>query len=542
MSHAPEAPSEPNADRTQGSTSSVDDPAAESGAEDTGTLVLPEPVEVEESPESEIDPEDIVEAAEQLLREAVPHDYEIVIIGAGPGGCSAALRAAELGARVGLIEAQAVGGSYLHRGCMPAKTLLESAGILHYLRQAEQHGVRTPGPPAADLAVMQAHKERVLAQLQQAMQRKLEAAGVQLIPGRARFVGEHTIEITGTGDTRRVRAVHVIVATGSSPQPHRVPGADLDGVISPAELLQARSVPGALAVAGADADGLELAYLFHTLGAHCTLLETAPTILPQEDAAVGREMARILHRSGIEIVPEAEVLQVARTRERLTLTYRHRGRKKLLVADRVVLSRAVTANTEGLGLERAGIRLQNGLIAVDEECQTSVNGVFAIGDCVHGAGWANLAAAEGVAVVEHALQHPATADLKHVPRCYHTWPEIATVGHTAEAARKAGVTTRVGVARFRDNERAVVAGQLDGFVQVVVDGETEKLLGCQIVGPHAGEIINEAALALTMGSTITDLVAATHARPAYGEALPRAALLARTQPEPDDLPESELNQ
>ncbi|HVF09170.1 MAG TPA: dihydrolipoyl dehydrogenase [Abditibacteriaceae bacterium] len=498
------------------------------------TLDVPLPPIVIEEPElPPLDPESVVEEAEQLLRESAPHDFDVLVIGAGPGGYGAAIRAAQLGARVGLVEEREIGGVCLNRGSLPTKALLESVDLLRLMRRAAEYGIRLEGSFRADFAAMQARRQAVVAQMREHVTQLLTACQIKIIQGRARFVEEHTVEITSAeGSTRRVRAVDVIIATGSTPQRLPVPGCDLPGVVTSDELLQDEllqeaTIPDSFLVIGSGAVGLEFAYLYAELGARVTLIESAADILPGEDSDVSRTMARVLTERGISIVTSAQLQRIEPVGSGLNVVYERAGKSRRMAAAKVLLAGARRANTAGLGLDGIGVEHEQGRILVDEYCATNVHGVYAVGDCVRHDGWAHHANAEGRMAAEVIMKYPSTIDLRYVPSCCYTHPEIASVGSTQAAAEAAGRRTRVGVFHFRANDKAVAAGDSEGFVKVVVDDESDQLLGCQIIGPHATELINEAVLALRTGQTVEGLASAIHAHPTLSEALPQAALAAR---------------
>ncbi|MDQ3815677.1 MAG: dihydrolipoyl dehydrogenase [Armatimonadota bacterium] len=493
-------------------------------------MTLPAPPDLEETTVPGMDPDDIVEAAEQMLRESVPHDFDVLVIGGGPGGYVAAIRAAQIGARVGLIEEREIGGVCLNRGCIPTKALLESVDLLRLMRRASEYGVKLEGAFHPDFAAMNARKAAIIAGLRDNVTELLQAHHVEVIQGRARFVEEHCVEVQGAeGATRRIQAVDLIIATGSVPQRLPVPGHDLPGVITSDELLQHTTIPERFVVIGAGAVGVEFAYLYRQLGAHVTLIEMAATIMPLEDRDISNEMARLLQQYGIELLTSTRLQRIQRDGSKLGVVYERKGAKAEVPADLILMASGRRANTDGLGLDEVRIKHRKGKIIVDKHCQTNVHGVYAIGDCIRDVGWAHQASAEGTMVAELIMNHAPTIDLDHVPSCYYTHPEIASVGKTQDAARKEGVKTRVGFFYFRANGKAAAAGDHDGFVKVVVDDVTDKLLGCQIIGPRATDLINQAVLSLKSGHTIEEMVSAIHAHPTFSEALPEAALAARRE-------------
>lgn len=474
----------------------------------------------------ELDPEDIVEAAEALLREGAPHDFDVLIIGGGPGGYTAALRAAQLGAQVALVEEREVGGVCLNRGCIPTKSLLESVGVLRLLRRAREYGIDVSGKVEADLDLMHARKQEVVEYLRSHIEQTLEEAGVTILRGRARFVEEHTVEITGA-DSRTYNAVHIILATGGSPARLPIPGSDLHGVLTSDEILNLREVPGRLVVVGAGAVGIEFAYMFRELGAESVILEARDRALPQEDEDVQREMEASLERVGVELRLEAKIEGIEDTGNELQVNYSQEGERKSLAADMVLLAAGRRPNIEDLGLEAAGITTVDGHIEVDENYQTSTSGVYAVGDCIRRVGWAHQSALEGRMVAERVLGEPSSGDTRFTPSCYYTHPEVASVGLTLAQAMDLEIPAESSHFYFRANGRAAAAGDHDGFVKLVFEVGSERLLGCQIIGPRATDLINEAVLALRAGWGLEELIATIHAHPTFAEAIPGAALAAR---------------
>jgi len=497
------------------------------------TLTLAPPPELEAA--LELDAGNVVEEAEQMLRESAPHDFDLLVIGGGPGGMAAAIRAAELGAHVGLVEEREIGGAHLHRGCMAARALLESVEVLRVVRHAREFGIAV-GEAKIDFAAMQKRKRRVLAELREGLEASLQKHNVEVIAGHARFVGEHIVEIESAneGAARRINAVHIVIATGSVAARPAISGVDLPGVVTCDELLQTEIVPQNLVAIGANAAGLELASLFHELGARVAVLEAAPQILPQEESEIAGEIEQLLRARGLNLVTKARLERIEEKSGALNVVFgiRQGNRKteQALPAQTVLLS-ARRPDTQSLNLDEVGIAHNAGLIAVDENCETSVAGVYAIGDCIHANGAAHLAAGEGTLVAERILRHLPCVDLIHVPRCYRVFPEAAFVGLTRLQAKAKGMDARSGQLAFVSNAKAVAAGERQGAVGIVIEAETEILLGCQIVGRGASEWINLAVLALKTGQTVDEFVGALFAHPSFSEMLSQAARNAR---EPDD--------
>ncbi|HEX9997990.1 MAG TPA: dihydrolipoyl dehydrogenase [Abditibacterium sp.] len=471
----------------------------------------------------ELDPESVVEEAEQLLREGAPHDFDVLIIGAGPGGLAAAQHLAQSGLQIALVEERELGGVCLNRGCIPTKTLLESIGVLRVLRRAKFFGIHLNGELTPDFAAMHQRKDEVVASLRAQTKQMLEEAGVEIINGQARFVEAHTLEIQTESHRRRVTAVHIIVAVGGIPARLPVLGADLSGVVTSDEILEQSGIPRRLVVAGAGAVGVEFASIFAELGASVTILEKEGAALAGEDEDIQIEMAASLREIGVDLVVNSTIERIENANGSLQVVFRQNNEEKSIETDEVLLATGRAAKLENLGLEQAGIEVESGKINVDATKQTSVGGVYAIGDCIRRVGWAHQAALEGREVADAILGVECEIDARFVPACYFTFPEVASVGLTLKAAHDLGIAARAGKFSFRANGRAATSGDQGGFVKIVIEQETGRLLGCQIIGPRATEIINEVSLALRNGATAESLTDALHAHPTFAEVLPGAA-------------------
>ncbi|PQV65404.1 NADPH-glutathione reductase [Abditibacterium utsteinense] len=503
--------------------------------------VSPEILELEDAMELEIqvEPEGIVEAAEQLLREGAPHDFDVVVIGAGPGGIAAALGCARGGLHTALVEEREIGGTALNRGGIGSKSLLQSVEVLRQVRDAKQFGIEVSGEVSPDFGAMQGRKNEIIARLRADATRELENAGVEILVGQAHFVEAHTLDIAAPGtETRCVSAIHIVIAVGGVPARIEVEGAYLPGVVTSDEILEQNFVPVRLIIAGAGAIGIEFATIFAALGAQVTILEKSSAVLPSEDGNIQKACRASLEKQGIAVKTGAEIqkidlqLQVAGFEGEATLqvAFLQNDELQLVPADQVLLATARRCNWDALRLENAGISVESGKIEVDEIRQTSVSGVYAIGDCVRRVGWANQAAMEGNEVAATLLGIGAQTESRFVPVCYFTHPEMATVGLSLDAAADLGIEAGAEKFAFLDCRRAAIGGETGGFVKIVFEAGTERLLGCQIIGPRASELINEMALALSLGATVSALVATLHAYPTLGEALQGAASAAQQAP------------
>lgn len=472
----------------------------------------------------ELNAESVVEAAELLLREGAPHDFDVVVIGAGPGGLTCAIQLAQHGQSVALVEREELGGVCLNRGCIPTKTLLESVGALRLIRRSQSFGISVSGEIHPDLRQMQVRKREVVAELRAQSEKLAEEVGVHVLRGTASLLGEGGIELVEqNGITKRLSAIHIVVATGSSPTKLPITGTDLKGVLTSDEILELEIVPRRLIILGAGAVGVEFASIFAELGTETTILEKAGAVLPGEDEDIQREMKRSLEDSNIKVAVSASVERIEQTQTGLRVVCETEDGELGFEAELVLMATGRKTNVEGLGLSNAGIDTRSGIIVVGEDGATNATGVWAIGDCIRRVGWAHQAAIEGRRVADAILGIESDIDTRFVPACYYTFPEVASVGMTLKESQKAGLDARVGRCSFRHNGRANTSGDNGGFVKLVVEMGSGKLLGAQIIGPHATELINEIAVALRDGDTAERLADALHAHPTFAEILPEAA-------------------
>ena len=473
----------------------------------------------------ELDTGDLIDAAEELLRQGAPHDFDVAVIGAGPGGLACATQLAQSNLKVVLIEDREIGGVCLNRGCIPTKTLLESVGALRLVRRASSFGVGISGEITVDFAAMQARKREVIAGLRAFALQQLQDAGVPILRGRARFVDEHTLEIVGP-DARTLTAVHVVIASGGLPSKMSIKGRSLEGVLTSDEVLQLENVPKSLMIIGGGAVGVEFAAIFAELGARVCLLEQEDHILPGEDEEICRTMQQSLEGGGIEVITGAHLQRIQNGGDGLVAHFERpepQEQSEQRTASLVLMATGRKANLDELNLGAADVRCENGHIDVDENLETSTSGVWAIGDCIRRDGWAHQAAHEGRHVADQIRGLESDEKLQFVPSCYYTFPEVATIGLTLEAALDLGIEARVGKANFGANARAATASEPSGFVKIVVEIGTDKIVGAQIIGPRATELIGEIALAMRCNQSARALADALHAHPTLAQSLSEAA-------------------
>jgi len=448
---------------------------------------------------------------------------KILIIGGGPGGYIAALRAAQLGARVTLVEKDSLGGTCLNRGCIPTKALLNTVELYNEIRhQGAAIGLNAAGL-SVDWLKLMARKGQVVDRLVGGVGALLKAKGVEVIRGRAKLLGpqEALVELND-GRTEKIPAHAVILAAGSVPAVPPVPGFDLEGVITSDEALSLDHPPKSLLIVGGGVIGIEMASVFAPLGTEVTVVEMLPDILPNVDEELVGLMRGLLQASGIEVHAGATVNGVRPAAAGLTVDVGGPAPFTKTV-EKVLVATGRKPNLAGLGAEEIGLTLERGRVKVDQTMATNLPGLWAIGDCASPIMLAHVASREGEIAAENIMGHPAKMDYRRVPGAIYTNPEIAWVGLTEKEARDRGHQINVGRFPMAFNGKSLVMGG-EGMFKVVTDRLYGQILGVHLMGPRATDIIGEAALALTMEATIDDLMAVIHAHPTVGEALGEAAL------------------
>lgn len=448
-------------------------------------------------------------------------DYDVAVLGGGPGGYGAALHAARQGAKVALVEREHLGGVCLNRGCVPTKALLASAHLYARLRQAARWGLRVEGL-GFDWEAIQQRKARIVQQYRRGLQTLMETCGVEVFSGTGRLAGPQSVEVAGR-KTERFRARSIILATGS--RPLRPPWAIEDErVMTSDEALELPSVPQRAVVVGAGPVGLEFADLWACLGARVTVVEMLPRILPQEDGEMAAALQRVLSLKGVRFRTGARVSRLEATSAGILVCGQQGEGEFMEEAEAVLLAIGRVPNVEGLGLETVGLETQGKGVAVDGGMSTCVPFLFAVGDVVHGAGLAHLASAEGVVAAENALGRPSTMEGRVVPRCVYTEPGFAAVGLTEEEVQAQGKPYLRGEFPFRLNAMALAEEQREGFVKALVEQDTGRLLGLHILGPDAPNLIAEATFALQAQWPALGVAHIIHAHPTLPEVLAEALL------------------
>ena len=460
------------------------------------------------------------------------NEYDVVVIGAGTGGYPAAIRAAQLGLRVAVVERQkALGGTCLIWGCIPTKALLEHAHALKVARGAKEWGLSIDGASVGiDMNQVQARKDKVVTTLTKGVEFLFRKNKIDWIKGTARLAGNGRVEVTGEKPQTLQATREIVIATGS--QPRSVPGVEIDRkrIITSDEAIGLREVPKSIAVLGAGAVGVEFGSLFRSFGSEVTIIELLPRLVPVEDEAVSAELQKAFKKRGIRTFTGSKVTRATPAADGVSLDVQlPDGKTETIQADYLLVATGRGAVTEGLGAEDVGLRMDRGYIVVDEHYRTGVAGISAVGDVISfgKAGHPQLAhvsTAEGIAVAERiAGQPPRTINYDQVPGCTFCDPEIGSIGLTEQEAKERGYDVSVASFPFMVLGRAKIAGETEGFVKIVAEKKYDEVLGVHIIGPRATDLIAEASVALRLECTGEELVHTIHAHPTFAEAIGEAA-------------------
>ncbi len=455
-------------------------------------------------------------------------EFDLVVIGAGPGGYVASIRAAQLGMSVACIDKEAkLGGTCLRVGCIPSKALLESSERYHQAADGlmDAHGVKL-GKVELDLPAMLARKDKIVDQLTSGVAGLFKKNGVTPFHGLGKLGGNGTVIVEREGGgTATLTAKNILIATGS--EPTTIPGVELDydRVGNSTTALSYPAVPEHLVVIGAGVIGLELGSVWRRLGSKVTMLEYMPTFLPTVDADIARQAMRTFKKQGLEFKMGVKVTGTQIDGETVTVTYEEKGESKSIQGDRVLVATGRRANTDGLGAKEAGLTMdKRGVIQVDDHFRTNVPGIWAIGDVIPGPMLAHKAEHEGVAAVELMAGLPGHVNYDAIPGIIYTHPEVATVGRTEQELKDAGIPYKKGKFPFMANGRAKAMNETDGMVKILAHAETDRILGFHVVGAHASDLAAEGAVAIEFSASSEDLARSVHAHPTLSEIVKEAAL------------------
>ena len=454
--------------------------------------------------------------------------YDLIVIGSGPGGYVAAIRAAQLGMKVAVVERAEPGGICLNWGCIPTKALLKSAQVMNYIHHAKDYGIDLESPAKPDFKLVVKRSREVAEGMSKGIRFLFKKNKVETIEGFGKLIDNKTIEVISKEDMKvKYSADHIILATGA--RARELPNLKIDEkkIIGYRKAMTLDKLPETMVVVGSGAIGSEFAWFYNSMGTKVTLVEFMPDVVPLEDEEVSKQLERSLKRAGIRVMTSSTVESVDTGGGKCKVKIKTQKGEEETEADIVMSAVGITPNLEGIGLEELNIAMENGKIRVDEFMKTSVEGIYAIGDIVHGPALAHKASAEGILCVEKiAGENPQPLRYDNIPACTYTMPEIASVGMTEKAAREAGYEIRVGKFPYTASGKASAAGHKDGFIKVIYDAKYGELLGAHMIGDNVTEMIAEMVVARNLETTGYEIIKSIHPHPTMSEAVMEATAAA----------------
>lgn len=449
-------------------------------------------------------------------------NYDVIVLGAGPGGYVTAIRASQLGMKVAIVEKENLGGVCLNWGCIPTKALLKSAQVFHYIQHADDYGIKVDGYDKDFGAVIKRSRD-VANGMSKGVQFLMKKNKIDVLMGEGKIVPGRKISVTSQGGTQTYEASHIIVATGT--RSRQLPSLPQDGkkVIGYRQAMTLDKQPKRMVVVGSGAIGSEFAYFYASMGTEVTLVEYMPTILPIEDEDISKQLAREFKKQKIKVMTNASVESVDTSGSGCKVSIKTRKGMETVEADVVLSAVGVETNIEGIGLEEVGIKTEKGKVVVDEFYKTNVEGYYAIGDITPGPALAHVASAEGIICVENiAGENSLPLDYNNIPGCTYCVPEVASVGLTEKKAIEQGYEVKVGKFLFSASGKASAAGHKEGFVKVIFDAKYGEWLGCHMIGANVTEMIAEAVVARKLETTGHEILKAVHPHPTMSEAVMEA--------------------
>lgn len=459
-------------------------------------------------------------------------NYDVLVIGSGPGGYETAIRAAQLGLKTGIVEKDKLGGVCLNIGCIPTKALLKSAEVMEDARNLADFGLKVDGEVKPQFDKVIERSRGVADKMNKGVQFLMKKNKIDVIPGRARLSGKGKVDVEPSttmdgekvGEKRTVEARHIIIATGA--RAREIPPLPVDGqkIITYREAMLQKKPPKRLVICGAGAIGVEFAYFYKNMGTDVTIVELLDRLVPVEDVDVSKELERSFKKQGIKVLTSAEVQSVDTKGKTLKVAVKTKKGQETIECDQVLSAVGVVGNIEDLGLEELGVKTEPGRIVIDEFGRTNVEGIYAIGDVAGGPWLAHKASHEGVTCVEKiAGENVQPINRNNIPGCTYCQPQIASVGYTEAAAKEAGFEVKVGKFPFTASGKASALGHTEGFVKVIYDAKYGEWLGCHIIGRDATELIAEAVTARTLETTAHEVIESMHPHPTLSEAVMEAS-------------------
>jgi len=444
---------------------------------------------------------------------------DICVLGGGPAGYVAAIRASQLGAKVVLVEEREIGGTCLNRGCIPTKALLKTSEVLYIINKSKEFGIGST-VSSIDANTIFSRKDRVVKTLRMGLEHLLSKDGIEVLNGRGWIENPQSVTVKTQDGDIGVKCGKLIITTGSEPLMPDIPGTALEGVITSDEALDLKNIPESIAIIGAGAIGMEFATLFNSLGAKVTVIEFKDTILPNEDREVTAELLKIMKRQGVRFKLGSKVREILKSQNGLETFIE--GEELPILSEKVLVAAGRKLKSISPDIVSLGVKVIKGAIVVNGHMETSVEGVYAAGDVIGGSLLAHLAFAEGRVAAENAMGMHSRINYNAVPSCVYTNPEAASVGLNEEQAKEKGIAFKVGRFDFRNNGRALCHGEREGFVKVITEESTGVILGARILGPNASELISELTLAVSLGVKAEALADLIHPHPALAEAVMEA--------------------
>jgi len=450
-------------------------------------------------------------------------EIDVVIIGGGPGGYVAAIKAAHLGLKALLVEKDKLGGVCLNWGCIPTKALVSTAELLNHLQRAGEFGIQVKDY-SFDFPAIMKRKDLITQRLSSGVGQLMKANQVRVVKGEGQIIEPGKVEITDSaGQKEVIKAKNIIIATGSSVMSLPIPGINSDGVITSNEALSLSELPSRMLIIGGGVVGIEFAGIFRALGVEVTVVEMLPRILLPIDEEITRRLTQLLKGKGIEILTDSKVKEIKKNHQNLEVLISTTDGEKIIETEKVLLAAGRVPELGNIDVQRLGIELNGKAIKVDEKMRTNIPGIYAVGDVVGKIMLAHVASREGIVAVENISGKEVLMDYKVVPNCVFSMPEVASVGLTEEEARKENDNIKVSKFPFLANGKALSMGETEGMVKIIADGDTFELLGVHILGTHASDLIAEGTLALSMEATAFEIVNTIHAHPTLAEAVAEAA-------------------